>query len=82
MPAGTQLPEGYLGAPATTGQVLLVKADLNAKIDRVAYDLSTKIDEVRTDLEIKIRDVRLSMNRSIWLAVATLSAVGIVLRYF
>lgn len=69
MSTSTQLPEGDLAAPATTGQLLLVKselegkvdgatAELNAKIDRVASDLNSRMDRATAELTAIIESVR------------------------
>lgn len=83
-------------APATRGGLMSVKHDLEGKIDgldgrtdRVAADLKAEITAVkadlkgvRADLEVGLKDVQVGLARIAWTAVATLGAVGILLRFF
>ena len=72
----------WMTKPATKGDLMLVKTDLEAKIDR----LDAKIDRVEASLtskiEVEIARLHRSMGRTVWLALAILGALGILLRFF
>ena len=89
----TAVAEHDWSAPATRGELRSVKHDLERKIDRIAADLKAEIKGVRADLAIGLKgvradlaiglkDVQVSVGRIVWTAVATLGAVGILLRFF
>ena len=78
----TAVAEHDWSAPATRGELRSVKHDLERKIDRIAADLKADIKGVRADLAIGLKDVQVSVGRIVWTAVATLGAVGILLRFF
>ena len=89
MSVGTSLAEGDWSAPATRGELLLVKTELEGRIDKVASDLKSEIEGVRADLKVGLadfrvglKDVQVSLVRMVWTAVAALGAVGILLRFF
>lgn len=89
MSVGTSLAEGDWSAPATRGELLLVKTELEGRIDKVASDLKSEIEGVRADLRVGLadfrvglKDVQVSLVRMVWTAVAALGAVGILLRFF
>ena len=85
----TAVAEHDWSAPATRGELRSVKHDLegkidrlDSKVDRIAADLKADIKEVRADLAIGLKDVQVSLGRIVWTAMATLGAVGILLRFF
>ena len=59
-----------------------IAADLKAEIKGVRADLAIGLKGVRADLAIGLKDVQVSVGRIVWTAVATLGAVGILLRFF
>ena len=61
---------------------MLLKTDLEYKIDRMGSNLSAKIDLAVADLEVKMAELHRRQARMTWLAVATLGAVGILLQFF
>ena len=89
MSTGSQTAAGDLAAPASKGELRLVQSDLTGRIDRVAADLNRKIDKVqseikgmRSDSSLELKDMEVRLVRMTWTAVATLGAVGILLRFF
>ena len=89
MSTGNQTAAGDLAAPASKGELRLVQSDLNGKIDRVAADLNGRIDKVqseikglRSDFSVELKDMEVRLVRRAWTAVATVGAVGILLRFF
>lgn len=93
MSKGAHIPETDWSAPATRGDLMSFKHDLEKRFDQLREDLERKIDGVRGDLERKIdgvrgesqlglKDVQVNVARTVWTAVATLGAVGILLRLF
>ncbi len=82
MSIGSSVAEGDWSAPATRGELLLVKTELEDRIDQLATDLKAEIKGVRADLKIGLKDVQVSLLRIVWTAVATLEAVGILLQFF
>ena len=82
MSVGTSLAEGDGSAPATRGELLLVKTELEGRIDRLDTDLKAEIEGVRADLRVGLKDVQVGMLRIVWTAAATLGAVGILLQFF
>ena len=86
----------WMTKPATKGDLMLVKTDLDArmdrldtridrvdaKIDRVAVDLNGRLDRLDAKIETEIARLHRSMGRTVWLALAILGALGILLRFF
>ena len=50
MSTGAQIAEADWSAPATRAEVMVLKVDLESKIDRFAADLGGKIKDVRVEL--------------------------------
>lgn len=71
MPARVEIAEADWAKSASKADLKLLEADLGARIDSAA-----------AGLEVKIAEGHQSLARIIWLAVATLGAVGILLRIF
>ena len=82
MSATTQIAKDDWTSPATKGDLMLVTSDLNGKIDQIASDLNGKIDQLDRKIDLGLKDVQLRMFRMIWTAVATLGAVGVLLRFW
>ena len=111
MAAKTQMAEEGLDAPATKRELLLVKADLEDRMDRmedrmeqmeerlqgqitevkadlkqVKADLKADMDDqsesLRAEIASAAKGVELKLTRIAWTAVATLGAIGILLRFF
>ena len=93
MPISTRTVEGDLSAPATRGELFLVKTELvgkidqvatelNGKVDQVATELNGKIDRVEASLKVEMKEMQLGLVRMMWIAVGTLGAVGILLQFF
>ena len=64
MSVGTPNAEGDWATPATRAEVMVLKVDLESKIDRFAADLGGKVKDVRVelgDLGGKIKDVRVEL---------------------
>ena len=61
---------------------MLVKTDLESRIDQLDTDLKAEIKGVRADLRVGLKDVQVSLLRFVWTAVGTLGAVGILLQFF
>ncbi len=66
-----------------------VASDLKSEIEEVRSeivgvraDLKVGLKDVRADLKVGLKDVQVSLVRIVWTAVATLGAVGILLRFF
>ena len=82
MSKGAHISETDWSAPATRGELMSVKHDLEKKLDQLRSDLEKKLDQVRGKSEIGLKDVQVNLTRTVWTAVATLGAVGILLRLF
>ena len=79
----------WMTKPATKGDLMLVKTDLDARMDRLDTRIDrvdAKIDRVEASLnskiEVEIARLHRSMSRTVWLALAILGALGILLRFF
>ena len=96
MSAGVPVTREDLTAPATKADLLVVKGDLKSmKVDLEGHikllksDLEGQIKDVAIDLRGEMADLRVemanlqvSLGRTIWIAIATLGAVGIILQFF
>ncbi len=78
--------EGDWAAPATRAEVMVLKADLESKIDRFAADLGGKIKDVRVelaelgrDLSGEISKLRVSMG---WMTVGVATVLGGLITLF
>ena len=78
MSTETQMPERDLAGPATSGELLLAKTELGRPIDKVSSDLNGRMDRVR----LEMKQVQLGVYRMIWIAVATMGAIGMLFRLF
>jgi len=78
MSMSTSAAESDWSAPATQGDLMSVKYDLEGRIDRVKADLQLEIKEVR----VEMKDLQLGVFRMIWIAAGALTGVGILLRFF
>ena len=66
------------GAPATKADLMVLKSDLKS----VKSDLEGRIRDVARDLRVEMANLQASVGRTIWLAIATMGAVGILLQFF
>ena len=67
MSVGTSVAEGDWSTPATQGDLMSVKHDLQGEIK---------------DLRVEMKDMQLGIFRMIWIAAGAMTAVGILLRFF
>lgn len=76
------------GAPATKADLMVlksdlksVKSDLEGQIKLLRSDLAGLIKDVARDLRVEMAQSAGERGRTIWLAIATLGAVGILLQF-
>ena len=74
MAVGTAVAEGDRSTPATRGELMSVKHDLQMGMK----DLQMEMKGMR----VEMKDVQLGIFRMIWIAVGALTAVGVLLRFF
>ena len=86
MSVGTPNAEGDWATPATRAEVMVLKVDLESKIDRFAADLGGKVKDVRVDLAELGRDLsgeisklRVSMA---WMTVGVATVLGGLITLF
>ena len=66
------------GTPATKADRMVLKSDLES----VKADLEGQIKDVARDLRVEMANLQASIGRTIWTAITTLGAVGILLQFF
>ena len=78
MSAGASATSEDLTAPATKADLMVLRSDLEGQIKDVARDLRGEM----ADLRVEMANLQASLGRTIWIAIATLGAVGILLEFF
>ncbi len=63
-------------------QIKSMKVDLESQIKLLKSDLEGQIKDVARDLRGEMANLQVSLGRTIWIAIATLGAVGIILQFF
>ena len=85
MSTGAPATREDLTAPATKADLLVVKGDLElvkGDLKSMKVDLESQIKDVARDLRGEMANLQVSLGRTIWIAIATLGAVGIILQFF
>ena len=78
MSTGAPATREDLTAPATKADLMVLKSDLKS----VKTDLEGQIKDVARHLRGEMANLQASIGRTIWTAIATLGAVGILLQFF
>ena len=78
MSTGAPATREDLTAPATKADLMVLRADLKL----LRSDLEGQIKDVARDLRGEMANLQASVGRTIWTAIATLGAVGILLQFF
>ncbi len=78
MSTGAPATREDLTAPATKADLMVLKSDLKS----VKTDLEGQIKDVARHLRGEMANLQASVGRTIWTAIATLGAVGILLQFF